>query len=326
MNRLAQVPDKIVSDQYVNRMVTGLQDFAVFEYAHNNALNVIMKGPTGSGKTSALMAYAAKNDLAFYSLPSNVGIDPTQLFGKNSPSDTEAGLFPWVDGPVTDMVRNGGVLIISDGNFLPPRIATVLFPLLDRRRLITLADHHGEVVRAHRPNGCWCDLEEEECKNRWLLIVFDMNPDYAGTQILNEALQNRFPLQLIWDYDPTVESKLVPWPTLNTIALQLRDAHRKGDVATPTSTNMLVEFVRITRETNMDFAISCFVNHFNSSDERTAVMSTFETHSYKLKMDMTPKFHARVIYKSSDTEWGKDHLLDYLIKVGVADVTLGAKG
>lgn len=256
---LVAVPDIGIFHAYEGRSFGGTKtEMDIFDYARQNRVNVLIEGPTGDGKTMASMAYAAKNNLNFYSVPCNIGVDPSQLFGKWVMGNDGP---EWVDGGLTCIVRNGGVLLINEGNAMPAKVAMVLFSLLDHRREITLLDHRGEVIKAH-PD---------------LLIIMDMNPGYAGTTQLNAALRNRFPIQLSWDYDPEVERKLIRSTCLREdIVAGLREQYRDGAIQTPTSTNMMIEFERMVRDLGLDFAIINFINHY-SSHERGGVSLVFGT-------------------------------------------------
>lgn len=252
--RIARVPGP--SPTYVSRLAAlggHRSDFQVFDYAHAHHYNVLVEGPTGLGKTSAVIAWAGRNGKPFYAVSSNVAIDPSQLFGKFVPDGI--GGFRWQDGPVTDLVRHGGVLLINEINFLPERISTVLFSLLDSRREITLLDHEGEVITAHQD----------------LLIVGDLNPDYEGTRPLNKALRNRFAIQMSWEYDDAIERQLVRGTSLRELAALLRRAQHDGEVDAPVSTGMLVEFEQIAAGLGLDAAIGNLVNHFPTEEERQAV-------------------------------------------------------
>lgn len=269
----AYVPAPEIGDRYVSRKLHGLYDLELLTYALDNAINVLLMGPTGAGKTMLGEAYAAKAEMLYYSLPCDVSIDPSALFGKIVP--TEDGEFEWVDGPVTQLVRYGGVLNISEVNFMPPRIAAALYPLLDSRRYLPLLGHRGEVIRPHGPN-CWCDLDEDECKAQWLLIIADMNPQYRGTQDLNAAFKNRFAIKAHWDYDDKVEKTLIGNPALMRFANQLRQ--KVGtELRTPVATNMLIEFEKFESALGLEFASENFLAAFEPS-ERGAVKNVYDTH------------------------------------------------
>lgn len=263
--RLASVPERKYAEGYIKRQLgPGLSDFILFDYAMASHQNVLIEGPTGAGKTSAIMAWAADRELPFYSVSSSIGIEPSQLFGKFIP-DNANGIV-WQDGPVTDLVRHGGVLLINEINFIPDRIGTVLFSLLDKRREIQLMDHQGEVIRAHED----------------LVIFADMNPDYSGTHPLNQALRNRFDKQLYFDYDPRIEGKLVPYVPILNLASQIRDRIKTGEFETPVSTNMLFEFVMNYEYLGIEFAVQNFVNHFNA-DERDPLSKVIQAQLNEIK-------------------------------------------
>lgn len=285
---LARVPDPSVYERYIPRHVHGVPDFDVLTAAIEGGYNVLIEGPTGPGKTMFSRAYAAREGMWFYSVPSNVGIEPSQMFGKYIPDGVdEQGRtnYRWQDGGLTFIVRNGGLLLVNEINFMPDRVASAIFGLLDERRELTLLDHKGETIRAHRP-GCWCDLAASECRKKWVLIVGDMNPGYSGTRPLNAALRNRFGIQIEWDYDATVEDKLVKIKTvLRSIAPGIRTEVREGRILTPLSTNMLIEFDRIALSLGYDFAVGNFVAHF-ADEERQAVRLAFDTYESNIRREI----------------------------------------
>ena len=264
----ASVPDMEYFNTYIGRTFNDKSEFDLFDYGLDSNTNILIEGPTGPGKTSAVLAYSAMREMAFYAIPSNIGIEPSQLFGKFIP-DEENGGFKWIDGPVTSIVRNGGVLLINEVNFMPERVATVLFGLLDKRRQIILLDHEAEVIDAHED----------------LLIIADMNPDYEGTRTLNKAFRNRFGIQLFWDYDPTVEAALVESKSLLSLAGRIRNDVARGLYQTPVSTNMLQEFERITEALGIDFAVTNFVNHF-ATEERAPIKQLVITFKDNIVRDL----------------------------------------
>lgn len=278
---MADVPESKYADTYVNRKVGNYKDFEILDKALARKHNVLIEGDTGTGKTSLAMAYAAHKGLPFYSVSSSRGVDPTQLFGKYIPDGS--GGFVWQDGAVTHMVRHGGVLLINEINFLPEGIASVLFGLLDKRRKIELVDHKSEVIYA--PDN--------------LLIIADFNEGYRGTRPLNEALRNRFAVQLHFNYDKAIETKLIKSPTLRHIADSIRDRIAAGEFDTPVSTNMLIEFEQIAEDFDIPFAVANFVNHFQV-DDRAALKGVFDTSESNLVQEL------KVADNSTDSASGSD--------------------
>ena len=145
-----------------------------------------------------------------------------------------------------------------------------MYPLTDGRRSITLLDHMGETIVAHKD----------------LTIFATMNPDYIGTTPLNFAMRNRFDIQLSWDYDNNVESQLVTSKSLLLLVKQLRSEAAKGQYETPISTNMLMEIEEFINDEDLgyEFAVENFIAHF-SSDEQASVRLVFQTHEHNIKAD-----------------------------------------
>jgi MoxR-like ATPase len=284
LNR-AYIPDPAIARRYVGRKVlnSNVWDFQLAIVARDNGENILLEGDTGSGKTLFGEAVASKLEVEYYSVPCDVSIDPTALFGKMVPTEI-VGKFEWQDGPVTQIVRgpcgrgsacddpecDGGVLNISEVNFMSPKIAASMYSLLDGRRYITLLGHKGEVIRCHPRT----------------LIIADMNPQYRGTMELNAAFKNRWEYKIPWKYDASVEEKLIQLPTVRDIAAKLR-AQIGRDIMTPVSTNMLMEFERFAMDERLglEFAMSNFVAAFQPG-EQSAVSNNITLNEENLKKDI----------------------------------------
>lgn len=264
---LAKVPEPKWAEEYLNRKMFGKSDFELLDVIKEKRENLIIRGGAGSGKTMLMLAWASARGYRYYNVSSNVGLEPSHLFGMWIPTN-QAGVFKWQDGPVTDLVRHGGVLLLNEIDFMPERITTVLFGLLDARREIQLLENGGEVIKAH-PD---------------LIVVGDHNPNYRGSRPMNQAWKDRFHHKWEFDYDKAIEKKLVKNDALLEIAQRLRDMADKGDIDTPISTRSLVAFTENTKNISLDYAISVYVNGF-LDDEREAVKVVLETAKANIASD-----------------------------------------
>lgn len=267
VSEMVTVPDPKWAKEYINRKVEGVQDFAIYDYAMKANQNVLIEGGAGSGKTISVQAYASARGLRYFNLACHIGIEASHLVGRWIP--TADGNFRWQDGAVTEIVRNGGVLLLNEINFMPERLSTFIFSLLDYRREIQLMENGGEVIKAH-PN---------------LLIVGDMNPNYRGTRPLNQAFADRFQVRLEFPYDKTIETKLLKNNALLEMATQLRKQHDNREIATPISTRSLVAFIQNAKEFGMDFATYSYINTFAEA-ERGAVRLVVETHRFNIAQEL----------------------------------------
>ena len=266
-NNVSFIPTLEIVSGYVPRQFHNVNEETIYDVALKNKINVLIEGEAGTGKTTSALRYSALKQLPFYSVSSNVGAEPSQLFGKYVPDGN--GGFVWQDGGVTQLVRHGGVLLLNEINFLPAKVATVLMGLLDDRRQITLLDHKGEVINAHEN----------------LLVIADYNNGYRGTHQLNEAFADRFGIKLVFEYDTEIEKKFIPSKSLLELANKMRADSLVGTYETPISTRLLKNFVELVKVFNYDFAVDNFLNSFND-EERSSVKLLLEAYRYNIATEL----------------------------------------
>lgn len=274
LNLLAFVPSLTLPDvrSYVPRtFANGLTEEQVYRYALKTKKNVSIQGPAGTGKTTSLMTFSAKNGLEFGSMSCNAGAEPSQFFGRMTP--TKEGKLEWRDGIFTYFFRNGGVLVIDEADFLPQKVASSTHSALDGRRLLTLLDNNGEVITAHEN----------------LLIVMCYNGNgYRGTSKMNEAFNDRYAIKLTFDYDTSIEKKFIPSNTLLELATSMRADTIAGVYETPVSTRLLKNFVDLAQNLSYDFAVDNFVNNFKE-DERSSVKLLLDSQRHNLELELIGK-------------------------------------
>lgn len=249
---------------YISRVLAGdVTDFDLLDHARKNRENVLLYGPTQSGKTSLPVHYALKHDLRCVTISGDAAMDPSELFGHRTIRNGEDG---YSENHVTEVIREGGVLVIDEVNKFSQKILSPLFSLLDHRREIRIRDKGGEVIPAHED----------------LLIVATMNPRYAGTVTLSEAILDRFHHRHEWDYDPRIEEELVPYPQIR----EMFDKARKGDtIDTPMSTSLMIQFAKDIQSLGYEYASTNLSGRAMDSEERRAIKLLTDTFANNIESD-----------------------------------------
>ncbi|NMP30612.1 CbbQ/NirQ/NorQ/GpvN family protein [Thalassotalea sp. M1531] len=118
---------------------------ALFEYAFNNQLPVLIKGPTGCGKTRFIEHMANKLNKPLYTVACHDDLTASDLVGRHLIGSD--GTY-WQDGPLTRAVREGGICYLDEVVEARKDTTVVLHPLADNRRILPI-DRTGEMLEAH---------------------------------------------------------------------------------------------------------------------------------------------------------------------------------
>lgn len=162
----------------------------VFRFAHANRLPLLLKGPTGCGKSRLVEAMAARLGRPLVTVACNDDTSASDLLGRWL---LRGGDTVWQDGPVTRAVREGAILYLDEIAEAREDVIVVLHPLSDHRRTLHL-DRHDETLAA--PAG--------------FMLVASFNPGYRrGPKDLKPSTRQRF-LALCLDYpEAAVEAEIV---------------------------------------------------------------------------------------------------------------------
>lgn len=165
-------------------------EVAVFRGAFGARLPVMLKGPTGCGKSRFVEHMAAALDRPLVTVACNDETSAADLLGRWVVRGAET---VWQDGPVTRAVREGAMLYLDEVAEAREDVIVVVHPLSDHRRQL-FVDRHDEALTA--PPG--------------FMLVVSFNPGYRrGLKELKPSTRQRF-VALQFDYPPPdVEVEIV---------------------------------------------------------------------------------------------------------------------
>ena len=162
----------------------------IFIAACRQRLPLMLKGPTGCGKTRFVEHMAWKMKRPLITVSCHEDLFAADLVGRYLLSGDET---IWMDGPLTQAVRGGAICYLDEVVEARKDTTVVIHPLADDRRLLPI-DKRGEVVKAHP------DFQ----------LVVSYNPGYQSVlKDLKQSTRQRF-VALEFDYPvPDLESEIV---------------------------------------------------------------------------------------------------------------------
>ncbi len=119
-------------------------EISLFEHAWRNRLPVLIKGPTGVGKTRFVAYMAGRLGLPLYTVACHDDLTAADLVGRHLIGE---GRTYWSDGPLTRAVREGGICYLDEVVEARKDTTVVIHPLADHRRTLPI-DRTGEVLDA----------------------------------------------------------------------------------------------------------------------------------------------------------------------------------
>ena len=133
-----------VTDIHIPYYEEAGNEVAAFEHAWKNRLPLLIKGPTGVGKTRFVAHMAARLGLPLFTVACHDDLTAADLVGRHLIGD---GSTYWSDGPLTRAVREGGICYLDEVVEARKDTTVVIHPLADDRRILPI-DRTGEVLRA----------------------------------------------------------------------------------------------------------------------------------------------------------------------------------
>jgi len=171
-----------MNDKKIPFYIPTANECALFETACHKGLAVMLKGPTGCGKTRFVAHMAARLGLELTTVACHDDLTAADLTGRYL---LKGGETVWADGPLTKSVRHGGICYLDEVVEARKDVTVVLHPLTDDRRLLPL-ERTGELLAA--PDD--------------FMMVISYNPGYQNIlKSLKPSTRQRF-IGIHFDYPP----------------------------------------------------------------------------------------------------------------------------
>ena len=206
----------------------------LFEHAFRQRLPVLLKGPTGCGKTRFVEHMAARLGRPLVTVSCHDDLTAADLVGRFLIGD---GNTVWNDGPLARAVRTGAICYLDEVVEARKDTTVVLHPLADDRRVLPI-ERTGELLQA-TPE---------------FMLVVSYNPGYQNLlKNLKPSTRQRF-VALVFDYPrPEVEQRIIETEAgadaaLSARLIKLATALRRlidQDLEETVSTRLLVVAARL---------------------------------------------------------------------------------
>ncbi len=229
------VPHYFDEGNYINSLLDALEE------KHN----VLIVGPTGTGKTHIVRNISQALKLPMLEVSFTLGTDVTDIIGRY---ELKAGKTEWIYGPLPNAMTYGTIFYADEINMARPDVVSRLHPCLDDRRSITVSEHEEELIKAHH-------------RYRFIGAMNPVELGYAGTRPLSPALKRRFEEIIYIDYpkketeikiiknrsklkDESILEKLVE------VANKIRRAQEEGLVSSPATPGNLIAWATLIARGN----------------------------------------------------------------------------
>ena len=165
-------------------------EVSLFTIAAQNKMPVMLKGPTGCGKTRFVQHMAYRLGRPLITVACHEDLTASDLVGRYLLKGSET---VWVDGPLTLGVKHGAIVYLDEIVEARKDTTVVIHPLSDGRRLLPI-EKKSQVIEA---------VEE-------FMLVISYNPGYQSVlKDLKQSTKQRF-MAIEFGYPPKdIEARII---------------------------------------------------------------------------------------------------------------------
>lgn len=196
----------------------------LFMIAYENKLPLMLKGPTGCGKTRFLSYMAYKMSLPLITIACHEDLTASDLVGRYL---LDGSSTRWQDGPLSLAVRHGGICYLDEIVEARKDTTVVIHPLTDDRRVLPI-EKRGQILEAADS----------------FMLAISYNPGYQTVlKDLKQSTKQRF-ISLEFDYpEAGLEEEIV--------------IHESGvDRKTASDLRKIAEKIRALKDRGLDEGVS----------------------------------------------------------------------
>lgn len=252
-------------------------------YALLRGKNVYVEGPTGCGKTDGIKQIHAQLGRPMKRVNMNGDVTVANFIGSKH-ADPQTGTY-FKQGHLPTAMEEGYTLLLDEIDYMPPNIGAVLNPVLEGARELYLPDLDKHIQAA--PGFCVIGTANTGGKG-------DSSGVFAGTEVLNTAFLDRFPIKLKQDYleaQAEIDMLIRRFPKTSAVkarqlvsaAREVRDQFQQGLIPVTLSTRKLIDVLEAESALGLKTAIQCALTNWLDEDNVELVRKIFENKGLDLK-------------------------------------------
>lgn len=212
------------------------KEIEVFEQCFGNKIPILLKGPTGTGKSRFVEFMSAKLEKELITISCHEETSSTDLIGRFLIKGAET---IWMDGPLTTAVKQGAIVYLDEIAEARPDVIVAIHSLTDHRRELFI-DKLGVTIKAHEG----------------FMMVASFNPGYQrGFKELKPSTRQRFAAVAFNYPEAKIETEIITNETklpediakqLVNIANKIRNLKEIGLTET-VSTRLLIDAAKLIK-------------------------------------------------------------------------------